>query len=64
MDHSSIIIKLIEKASILNNAIMPCKKDWKKSYTVEKDKICLWFNVPLNKGFTTKMITEKILQGD
>ena len=54
------MIDLIEKAARNNYAIMPCHKDWDKSFTVDDGKLRLWFNVPCGNNFTTKMIEKEI----
>jgi len=52
------LTELIKKAKEKHGEIFPCKGDWKKSYTIEKGEIYLWFNYKINgvKGMTTGLI--------
>jgi len=58
------LINLIEKAAKENFVVIPCHKDWNRSYLlIDNGKFQLYFNVPIKVngkiGLTTKMIEEE-----
>lgn len=52
-------LDLLKRAVEENYVIRACHGDWDRSYTIQDEKLILWFNVPCRGGWTTKIIKEK-----